>query len=92
MPITYVYCYDIVDDRVRARFARYLEKHASRVQKSVFEARLTERRANGLFDALSKRLSLGDALRMYALPPASVAKSRTTGGAPLPEDGNFWIL
>ncbi len=90
--ITFVYCYEIMDDRIRTRFARYIEHHAVRVQKSVFEARLTETRANALFAELSRRIALGDALRMYALPPGAIAKSRSTGGAPLPEEGDFWIL
>jgi CRISPR-associated endonuclease Cas2 len=34
--MTYVVAYDIVDNRIRARLARYLEKCGVRVQKSVF--------------------------------------------------------
>tara|TARA_R110002020_G_scaffold327597_1_gene543531 strand:- start:792 stop:1079 length:288 start_codon:yes stop_codon:yes gene_type:complete len=90
--LTYVYCYDIDNDRVRGRFARFIERHAVRVQKSVFEARLTEAEANRLFEALSRRIDLGDALRMYCLAPAALAKCRSTGGTPLPEEGEFWIV
>lgn len=89
--IVWVYCYDVEDDRTRARVARVLERQATRVQKSVFEARMTTRDAQALFDRLVREVDPGDSIRTYALPPASVARSMAHGGAPLPEDGDFWI-
>jgi len=34
--MTYVIAYDVEDDRVRARLAKFLEKEGVRLQKSVF--------------------------------------------------------
>lgn len=90
--IVWVVCYDIANDRTRGRFARYLEERAVRVQKSVFEARLDDEGAQDLRRALVRRLDPGDSLRMYALPQAAVKRSLAHGGAPLPEEGEFWIL
>lgn len=90
--ITYVICYDVSQDRRRNGVANYLESHGVRVQDSVFEARLTHGQAEAIYGALVRLLDPGDSLRMYALPPASIARSRTFGGPPLPEDGHFWIL
>ncbi len=38
----FVMCYDIPEDRKRARLARLCERYGVRVQYSVFEFRLTE--------------------------------------------------
>ena len=90
--ITWVYCYDVSSDRNRNRIARHIEKRAVRVQKSVFEARLTRQAAEALFRALERRLDPGDSLRMYALTPSALEQCRANAGAPLPEDGAFWIV
>ena len=90
--MTTVICYDIERDRTRARVARMLEDRAVRVQRSVFEARLNEREADRLFDQLSRELDEDDSLRMYVLAAAGLTRSRAHGGAPLPEDNDFWLI
>jgi len=45
-----VICYDLSDNRERARVAKVLENHMVRVQKSVFEARMTLEAVRQLFD------------------------------------------
>jgi CRISPR-associated protein Cas2 len=87
-----VYCYDVVSDRVRARVAAALEETAVRVQKSVFEARLGRAEANALFNHVARLLDEGDSLRMYAVSRPGLERSRTEGGAPIAEDGDFWII
>jgi len=87
-----VYCYDVVRDRVRARVAAALEHSAVRVQDSVFEARLTRAAADRLFDRVTQLIEPGDMLRMYAVSRPGLERSRSQGGAPIPEDGNFWIV
>jgi CRISPR-associated protein Cas2 len=89
---THVICYDISDDRTRARFARFLEKRAARVQFSIFEARLTRHEATELFAALQTRIGLADGLRMYCIPNAALEQVRVAGDGARPEDGDFWIL
>lgn len=86
-----VFCYDVSDSRVRRRVARVLEERAVRVQESVFEARLTLRRAHALFHAASRELGAGDGLRLYAVPATGLRSSRVSGGAPLAEDHDFYL-
>lgn len=87
-----VYCYDIAAARARARVADLLEREAVRVQDSVFEVRLTQAAADRLFDRLSRLIDEGDTLRMYAVSAAGLERSRAQGGAPLAEDGSYWII
>lgn len=90
--IAWAIAYDVSDDRARGRMARALEKHGVRVQGSVFEARLTQEAAAGLLQRLSRHCGPGDSLRFYALPANALARCLHQGGAPMPEDGPFWIL
>lgn len=87
-----VFCYDISDARVRRRVAGVLEERAVRVQESVFEARLTPRRAQALFRTAARELGRGDSLRLYAVSAAGMRVSRSAGGAPLPEDHDFYLF
>jgi len=90
--LTVVLCYDIERNKTRRRVSSFLEERLVRVQKSVFEGRLTMRRAHRLFDATAALLDEGDSLRLYVLTRAGLEKSRVQGGAPLPEDGSFLLL
>lgn len=87
-----VFCYDVSDSRNRRRVAGVLEERAVRVQDSVFEARMTPRRAHALFRAAAGALGDGDSLRLYAVGAAGLRVSRTVGGAPLPEDHDFHLF
>ena len=82
----------MVRARVRARVADLLEEHAVRVQDSVFEARLTRAAANRLFVRVKRLIEPTDSLRMYAVTAAGLERSEVAGGAPLPEDGDYWIV
>jgi CRISPR-associated protein Cas2 len=87
-----VIAYDVVSNKVRSRVADLLEDHAVRVQDSVFEARLTRAAAERLFRKVKRLIEDTDSLRMYAVTAAGLERSRVQGGAPLPEDGGFWIV
>lgn len=89
---TVVLCYDISRARTRRRVAGFLEDRLVRVQQSVFEGRMTPRRAYRLFDATSAMVDDGDSLRLYVMTREGLVKSRVFGGAPLPEDGAFILL
>lgn len=89
---TIVLCYDVSRARTRRRVAAFLEERLVRVQKSVFEGRLTPRRAHRIFDAVSALLDDDDSLRLYVMTREGLAKSRVHGGAPLPEEGGFILL
>lgn len=87
-----VFCYDVVDDRVRRRVARVFEDRCVRVQKSVFEARLTARSAAALVARAEPLLGPADSLRMYAITAQGLKRSQAVGGAPLPEDRDFYLF
>ena len=63
--MTYVVAYDVEDDAVRARVATVCEQFGRRVQRSVFECRLTP----AMLDELTKRLS-------WTLTPPEVGNVR----------------
>ena len=90
--LTIVICYDVVGAASRRRVATLLEERMVRVQQSVFEARMTARAANRLFDLATRMIEEEDSLRMYVMSRSGLAKSRVAGGAPLPEEGSFWLL
>ena len=90
--LVFVFCYDIADNRVRARVAKMLEQHGTRVQESVFEVHAGPAAAQALMARLERLRMPGDSLRMYCLTPDGRARSRVAGGAPLPEATEFWLL
>lgn len=87
-----VYCYDVADDRRRAQAAEVLQRRAVRVQQSVFEAVLDEAEAEALLSAAARELAPEDSLRMYGVGAYGRRRSRALGGAPLHEDGDFYLL
>ena len=87
-----VLSYDITRAQVRRRVADFLERRMTRVQKSVFEARMDVAAAQRLFGEVEKLVDPGDSLRMYMLSKSGLDHSRVSGGAPLPEEGGFWLL
>lgn len=90
--LTIVISYDICGASTRRRVSGLLEERMVRVQKSVFEGRLRADAAGRLFDDAEMLLEDGDSLRMYVLSATGRAKSRVAGGAPLPEEGDYWLL
>lgn len=87
-----VYSYDVSRPSIRRRVAKALEARAVRVQKSVFEAYLNDREATQLFLSAEAELEEGDSLRMYVLSATGRSRSRVAGGAPICEEGAFWLL
>lgn len=63
----YVICYDVTEDRIRAKVSKLLEGHGLRVQKSVFECSdLTERQLLRLMDKLDRLIDhTTDNVRLY---------------------------
>ena len=77
----YVFCYDVSDRRRRGRIARRLEEAAVRVQRSVFEARMAEKRADRLARRLACDLGPGDSLKVYAIGKDGLTRCRAFGAA-----------
>lgn len=88
----WVFAYDIASDRARARVGDVLEQRLARVQLSLFEGRLTRAQALAIIADIRPMLDDGDKLRVYRveldLPDACIA----VGGAPPPEQQEFWLL
>lgn len=60
--------YDITDDRRRTRMVKCLEQYAIRVQKSAFEAFLTEKKYERMMELTSGLIDPAtDSLRVYLL-------------------------
>jgi len=87
-----VFCYDVESDRRRRRVSSVLEEWGVRVQKSVFEARLTAAEAEKVMRAAGRELGPGDQLRMYAVTGPGLTRSASIGGAPIGEDRAFYLL
>jgi CRISPR-associated protein Cas2 len=64
----YLVAYDVVDDKRRAKTAKYLESIGDRVQGSVFEIYLTKAEVDKLLKKAAKLLKKEeDSLRIYLL-------------------------
>lgn len=88
-----VFTYDVGQNRRRRRVAGILEDVGTRVQQSVFEARLTRARAEALAQRIAAELGEGDSLRVYVLAADGEARSRIYGdGPPLEADADFWLF
>ena len=90
--LTIVIAYDVERNPTRRRVAKLLQDALARVQKSVFEGRLTGMEADLLFDAVIALLDDGDRARMYVIHAQGLASCRTSGGTPLPHDGAYWLV
>ena len=87
-----VFTYDICADKVRRRVAGLLEDAATRVQDSVFEARVTRARAEALSQRIAAELGEGDSLRVYVLAQDGETRSRVFGdGPPFEADEGYWL-
>jgi CRISPR-associated protein Cas2 len=88
-----VFTYDVSEGKRRRRNARLLEDASTRVQKSVFEARMTHARADAISQRIAAMLGDGDSLRVYAIGADGLSRSRTFGdGAPFETAEGFWLV
>lgn len=79
-PSFFVIVYDIVQDKRRAKVARFLEAVGERVQKSVFEVYLTPAELAKLLKKLEKHLNREeDSIRIYDLCAPCRKKVRSLG-------------
>ena len=63
-----VVCYDVVEDRKRNRLAKALKKFLTRVQKSVFEGEIEDRKYEEMKKAIVKEIDREvDSVRIYNL-------------------------
>ncbi len=82
-----VFCYDISRASARTRVAELLGADATRVQESVFEGWMSEKRARAIAAKAMKILGDDDSLRLYVLNPRMAMRTLTIGpGAPVEAD------
>lgn len=88
-----VFTYDVTADKRRRKIARLLEDTASRVQYSVFEARLSEQKTSAISQRIAALLGDGDSLRVYVVGANGERRSRVYGeAAPFEPDEGYWLL
>jgi CRISPR-associated endonuclease Cas2 len=88
----YVFSYDVARDNDRARLAALLQATMTRVQKSVFEGRLTPESCRKLADKAALLLGQADSLRIYCLTEETRAMCEVFGDPPLSEAEDFWLI
>ena len=76
----YLACYDVSDDKERERVAGVLEGFGLRVQKSVFECRLTRSGRERMLGQLGKLTLESGCLHLYKL--GETARRKTIGKSP----------
>ncbi len=59
--------YDIIDDRKRVKLSKFLRGYGFRIQKSAFEAIITEKLYHKLVKEISKFASEEDSIRIYKI-------------------------
>ena len=59
--------YDIVDNKKRIRFSKFMLGYGNWVQKSAFEAKLTQKKYNRLMNNIPKFCSKEDSIRVYRI-------------------------
>jgi CRISPR-associated protein Cas2 len=87
-----VFTYDVSKNGVRSRISTVLERFGTRVQYSVFECRLRPEKAGHILAKLDLMKDPGDSIRMYVIPEDGRSQSLQTGGAPIAEKSEFWLL
>lgn len=83
---SYAVCYDITDDRERARVDKTLKGYGLRVQKSVFECHLTRGSKAALIAALSRLALKTGSINIYRIYGGA---ERTVIGQPAKSDEGF---
>ncbi len=88
-----VFVYDVSSSKRRRKVSHALEDHATRVQYSVFEARMDRRRADKVARRAANFLDEGDSLRVYAVGADGLRRSDVYGdGVPMQSAEGYWLL
>lgn len=90
-PAFVVVAYDIGDDKRRARAAQVLLGFGARIQGSVYELWLDDRRLERLWASLVAVVKEGDIVRCYLICNACRPRTRSFG-LPAPEDEVAFIV
>ena len=85
--------YDIKDDKRRNRIAKTLLDYGNRVQYSVFECQLNEKRDREMRRRILKQVNeKEDSVRYYVLCPECKETIDIQGMGEVTDDPDFWII
>ena len=88
-----VLCYDVSSNKRRCKISKLLEDVASRVQFSVFEARMTATELERVVKKVEAHLDKGDSLRVYTIARPGERHCEVHGsGVPIEKETGFWLL
>ena len=88
-----VLCYDVSCNRRRRRIAAALEDHATRVQESVFEARLGARLVDSIMRKVSGLMADSDSFRVYTIGKSGERDCQVFGqGIPIEREASYWLV
>ncbi len=88
-----VVAYDIVDDRKRLRVAKLMKQYGVRVQKSVFECILDDRRYLRMKEQIEKLIDWEeDGVRYYSLCRGCLKNIETSGVGIVVDDEELIIV
>ena len=59
--------YDIVDNKKRTKFAKFMEGYGMRVQKSAFEVRIHKRKFQEMLSRIPMFVSSEDSVKLYKI-------------------------
>ncbi|MFX3680906.1 MAG: CRISPR-associated endonuclease Cas2 [Hyphomicrobiales bacterium] len=90
--MTVVIAYDVESARIRRRVAKRLQAQLARVQRSVFEGRLTRVAADRLYEDAEREIEEGDSLRMYVITASGLEHCRVAGGVALADASDCWLI
>lgn len=85
-----VVAYDIVDDGTRTQIADELANWGHRVQYSVFECDLDDRRTMILKERLARLIAAKDSIRIYRICQACRPRCIAINGKPFAKDPPFY--
>ncbi|HAJ73900.1 MAG TPA: CRISPR-associated endonuclease Cas2 [Lachnospiraceae bacterium] len=79
--------YDIVDNKKRTRFAKMMNGYGFRVQKSAFEAMISQKLYKKLLDEIPKYMNpKEDSVRVYKMQGRGEVKIYGVNASPVVED------
>lgn len=90
----YLVSYDIEDNKIRNKIAKQLENYGYRVQYSVFECRITQKRFHELYEKLATLMEeeIGGNIRFYHICENCSKKIVTMGIATQRDDDSDVII
>jgi len=88
--VQWVICYDVADDRRRARLVEVLKDYGERIQESVFV--VFEEQVEGLMERAGRIVEGEDRLHGFGICEGCWRGMRVLGAAKRPEAPGFYVV